>query len=316
MLLHNKETSSLAAELVKACPAAEVAECNSYEGLPEAIARFRPDIVYTVRFAGSNGFPRDALFGNDGPQWVANGGAGTDHFGLWDADIVTVTNAAGVAADMMAEYVVGAFLHFTLDVPGLISDQKHRIWRQRVVRPLKGSSLVIVGLGKTGQAIALRAKALGMNVAGTRARPRQMENIDEVCAPEELSRLLAQADFLAVCAPLTANSRGLLGDAEFACVKPGAILVDVSRGGVVDQRALVQALRSGQIAAAALDVFETEPLPANHEFWSRSDVLISPHCSSVYAGWEKASFSLFLDNLKRWIAGDPLLNTVSPELGY
>ena len=316
IVLHNSETASLARWLRHDFPAADLRECNSYAALPAMIESYRPEIVYSVRFAGTPGYPRDALFGPNGPRWIANGGAGTDHFGHWDPDSVTVTNAAGVAAGMMAEYIFGGFLHFTLDIPGLHKDKAARAWKARVVTPLSGRTLLIIGLGHTGRAVAARAKAFGMTVLGTRARPQPMDNVDEVHAAGDLPRLLPRADFIAISTPLIPTTRRLIGADEIAAMKPGVILADVSRGGVVDQAALHAALQAGHVAAAALDVFEAEPLPATSPLWALDNVIISPHCSSVYADWEKASFDLFLENLGRWIRGAALVNIVNPNRGY
>ena len=316
ILLHNDDTAPMARWLCEAYPEADFRECNSYEALPALIDSYRPEIVYTVRFAAAPEYPRDALFGQNGPRWIANGGAGTDHFGQWDAKEVTVTNAAGVAADMMAEYILGGFLHFTLDIPGLQRDKADRIWSSRMVRPLSGKTLVIVGLGHTGRAVAARAKAFGMTVLGTRARPQAMNHVDEVHAATDLPRLLPRADFIAICTPLVPSTRGLIGAAEIDVMKPGVILADVSRGGVVDQTALCAALTSGHVAGAALDVFETEPLPTDSPLWALDRVIISPHCSSVHAEWEKASFDLFLRNLAHWMQKKPLFNRVDPTRGY
>lgn len=316
ILIHNDETETLVARLKVACPRAVVEACQSYEAMPAQIAAFRPDIVYTVRFAGTPGYPRAALFGGDGPSWIANGGAGTDHFGTWDPEQVTVTNAAGVAADMMAEYVMGGFLHFTLNVPGLNADKDARRWATRTVRPLKGQTLLIIGLGHTGRAIAARAKAFGMWVLGTRARPQPMENVDEVHRSDAVMALLPEADFIAVSTPLIPETKGLLGAAELAVAKRGVILADVSRGGVIDQTALLAAMRDRRVAGAALDVFETEPLPPDSPFWALENAVISPHCASVYEGWADASFDLFLANLARWQAGQDLTNVVNPHRGY
>ncbi|MEM0922595.1 MAG: D-2-hydroxyacid dehydrogenase, partial [Pseudomonadota bacterium] len=181
---------------------------------------------------------------------------------------------------------------------------------------LRGKTLLILGLGHTGQAIARLGRAFGMHVIGTRARPEPMEAVDEVHAPGALPDLIARADFIAVSVPLIPATRGLLDADAFAAVKPGVILADVSRGAVIDQSALLNALRDGRIAGAALDVFETEPLPPDNPLWSEPHVLISPHCSSVYAGWEEASFEFFLANLARWCSGEPLLNQVDPARGY
>ncbi len=316
VLLHNAETADLARWLVADFPDAEFRECNSYGALPALIDSFRPEVVYTVRFDGTPGFPRDALFGPGGPRWIANGGAGTDHFGAWDPDRTTVTNAAGVAAGKMSEYVFGCFLHFTLDVPGLQRDKAARAWKARTMTPLAGKTLLIIGLGHTGRALAKRARAFGMTVLGTRARPAPTENVDEVHSADALRDLLPRADFIGVSTPLLPTTRGLIGEGEIACMKPGVMLADVSRGGVVDQTALEIALREGRIAAAALDVFETEPLPESSPLWALENVILSPHCSSVYAEWEEASFRLFLDNLGRWTRNETLINIVDPARGY
>ena len=316
ILLHNDDTAQLAQWLRAAYPEADFRECNDYDGLPALVEGYRPAIVYSVRFAGTPGYPRDALFGAHGPRWVANGGAGTDHFGQWDPRQTTVTNAAGVAAGMMAEYVMGGFLHFTLDVPGLQKDKAARVWTARTVRPLAGKTLLIIGLGHTGRAVAARAKAFGMMVLGTRARPRPMEDVDEVHAASDLANLLPRADFIAIATPLIPATRALIGAPEIAAMKPGVILADVSRGGVVDQSALYDALKTGHVAAGVLDVFETEPLPADSGFWALENVIISPHCSSVFAEWGQASFQLFLHNLDRWMRGEALVNIVDPARGY
>ena len=316
VLLHSDETAAFAMQLRSEVPDLEVAECNSYAALPEALQKHRPEVVYTVRFDATQQFPRDALFAEGGPRWIANGGAGTDHLGHWNTSRVIVTNAAGVAADMMAEYIMGGFLHFTLDVPGLQQDQNARRWRARTVRPIKGQVLLIVGLGHTGQALASRAKAFGMTILGTRARPRPMENVDEVGGVEALKQMLPRADFIAVATPLTSQTRGLLNNAAFSAMKRGVILADVSRGGVIETASLLAALQDGTVAGAALDVFETEPLPEDSPFWTQKNVLISPHCSSVSDDWAAASFALFLSNLKRWAAGQALFNIVDPDRGY
>ncbi len=316
ILLHNNETTSMANRLKSRFPDISVATSNSYADLPAAVANFQPNAVYSVRFDGTTRFPASALFECAALRWISNGGAGTDHLGVWDPTKITVTNAAGVAADMMAEYVLGGFLHFTLDVSGLQADKAGRIWRARQVVPLKGKTILIVGLGNTGQAIAKLASAFGMTVLGTRARPVAMDNVDEVHGAADLPKVLPRADFVAVSTPLTPKTKGLIGAAEIAAMKPGVVFADVSRGGVTDQTALLEGLSSGRVAGAILDVFETEPLPVESALWDVENVIISPHCSSVYDGWEDASFELFLNNLERWRAGAPLTNVVDPHRGY
>ncbi|WP_299847420.1 D-2-hydroxyacid dehydrogenase [uncultured Roseovarius sp.] len=317
ILIHNSATEEMAARLADAVPEAEIATCNNYQDLPALMRDFKPDVAYSICFKGRAGFPRDALLGVDGPKWVSVGGSGVDHLASWDPDVVTVTNSAGVAAPMMAEYVFGTILHFTLDIPGLRADQEESEWRaSRLMSPLQGKTMLIVGLGHTGQAVAARAKAFGLHVVGTRARPEPMENVDEVHASGDLQNLWHKADFIVLSLPLLPTTRHLVNARSFSAMKPSAILVNVSRGGVLDDAALINAMRTETIAGAALDVFETEPLPFDNHIWGLENVIVSPHCSAVYEEWAMQSFELFLTNLGRWKAGEALINIVNPERGY
>ena len=290
--------------------------CDSYAALPGTIAETEAEVVYTVRFAGTPEFPRESLLESPTVRWVSVGGSGTDHLGTWDADSVTVTNAAGVAADMMAEYAICALLHFSLDLPGFRRAQVARKWVAGRVRPIAGQTLLILGVGQTGSAIAARAKAMGMTTLGIRAHPEAMDNLDEMHPVDALTALLPQADAVAVCVPLLRSTRGIVDAAAIAAMKPGAVLVDVSRGGVVDQTELASALASGRLRGAALDVFETEPLPETSPFWTMENVIVTPHCSSVYDGWTLKSVAMFCDNLWRYRRGETLANIVDPERGY
>ncbi len=317
ILIHNSKTDEMAARLADAKPDAEIATCENYPDLPDLVSRFKPDIVYSICFKGRAGFPRDALLGPDGPKWISVGGSGIDHLSSWDAKTVTVTNSAGVAAPMMAEYVFGSILHFTLDLPGLQADQEEREWRSsRLMSPLKGKTMLIVGLGHTGQAVAARAKAFGLHVIGTRARPEPMDNVDEVHPSSDLQNLWRKADFIVLSVPLLPTTRHMVNARSFSAMKPTAILVNVSRGGVLDDAALINAMRAETIAGAALDVFEIEPLPFDNQMWGLENVIISPHCSAVYTEWAMQSFELFLENLARWEARESLFNIVNPDRGY
>ena len=155
-----------------------------------------------------------------------------------------------------------------------------------------------------------------MYVVGTRSRPVKMTDVDEVHGAGALPALLSRADFVAVATPLTSQTKGLIGPIQIAAMKASAVFADVSRGGVSDQQALQVALEKGHLAGAALDVFEQEPLPANSPLWDVENLIISPHCSSVHEGWEEASFDLFLENLARFVDGEPLMNVVDPVRGY
>ncbi len=316
VIVHAADPEPLVQVIAAQHPDIELATCDSYQGLPDMLEATRPDVVFSIRFAGTPGFPRDELLGPYGPKWIAVGGSGVDHLGQWDTSKITITNSAGVAADMMAEFVISAMLHFTHDIRGLEADRKAQIWPARVMNSVCNKRLLIIGLGKTGQAVAGLAKALGMTVTGVRANPQPTEAVDEVHPSSDLPQLWGSADYIVVCAPLLPSTRALVNAAAFAAMKPGVFLTDVSRGGIVVESALAEALRSGQVAGAALDVFETEPLPPEHALWGFENVIISPHCSSVFHDWELAAVRLFSQNLALWRQGKSLFNVVDPKRGY
>ncbi|MEO1138828.1 MAG: D-2-hydroxyacid dehydrogenase [Pseudomonadota bacterium] len=316
VLIHNDVTDAMAARLSQVAPDVDMRTCHSNAELDAMIPKFRPDAVYSVRFDVSQPFPRDALLAEGGPRWISVGGSGCDHLGDWDTSRVTVTNSAGVAASMMAEFVFGCALHFTLDIQGLQRDKAARHWLLKQVSPLRGKTLLIVGLGQTGQAVAAKAKAFGMAVLGTRARPQPVKNVDEVHAADSLPRLWPRADLICVCVPRLPSTLGLIDAEAFSLMKRTAILVDVSRGGVIDPDAAIAAMQNNRIAGAAFDVFETEPLPTDSPYWDLENTIISPHASAVYDGWDLTSFDMFLDNLERWRRDEPLQNVVNPARGY
>jgi phosphoglycerate dehydrogenase-like enzyme len=250
-------------------------------------------------------------------KWIAVGGSGTDHLMPWDTGKLTVTNSAGVAAEAMAQYIIGGILHFTIGFSTFAKQQRDHFWNLASrVDTVTGRTIAILGLGKTGQAVARVAKALGMQVVGIRARPAPTAHVDRVEPMEKLHEVLANADCVVVCLPLTPQTRGLVDAAAFNALKPGAILVDVSRGNILKQAALIDALRSGRVKGAVLDVFETEPLPKDNPLWDMENVIVTPHCSSVYDGWERRSVEMFCDNIDRWKRGEPLQNVVDPGRGY
>src|SRR5262247_3119977 len=242
LLVHYDKAESILDILRRRHPAVDLACCTDYASLPETLARQLPDVLFTVRFAGTPGFPRAAILASPSLRWVSVGGSGTDHLAPWDPARLTVTNAAGVAADVMAQYVIGGILHFALGFPGFARHQRERAWTDGSVTWVAGRTIAILGLGKTGQAIAKLAKALGMRVIGVRAHPAPTPGVDQVEAMDKLHDVLGAADYVAVCLPLTPATRGLVDAAAFQALKPGAILADVSRGGIVRQTALLQAL--------------------------------------------------------------------------
>lgn len=301
--------------LAVAHPDLEPVVCRDFAGLKECLANSKAEVVFTSNFLNEP-FPQGVLFGTETVKWVQNSGSGINHLMPWDPEKVTVTNSAGVAAEAMAQYGIGMMLHYGLDVPGLQADQKTRTWASRRIGPLHGKTVLIVGLGKVGIEMARICSALGMRVLGVRAQPRPTENVEKVFAVDDLAHALPAADYIFLCLPLLPGSRGLFNREAFAAVKPGAVIVDVSRGGIIVPDSLLEALDQGRLKGAALDVTWREPLPTDDPLWARDDVLISPHCAGVYDGWERRSLEWFAENLRRWRRGEALHRVIDPERGY
>lgn len=219
----------------------------------------------------------------------------------------TAARLAGAAVDMAAEAAL------TVDVAALLD---HVTPDTRVVFVANPGNPTGTRIGRTGQAVAVRVRAMGMSVIGVRHTPGPMPDVDALHSPADLPALWLLADLVVVCTPLTPATRGLIGARAIAAMKPDAVIVDVSRGGVIDGSALASALAAGHLAGAALDVFEPEPLPPDDPLWTTPRTLISPHCSSVYDGWEQAAIAMFCDNLRRHLRGEPLVNVVRPTRGY
>ena len=316
LLVHYDKPERVLGILRQRHPEAAIACCADYASLPETIMREKPGVLFTIRFAGTPGFPRAAILDSASLRWVSVGGSGTDHLAPWDPARLTVTNGAGIAAECIAQYVIGGILHFALDFPAFAEHQRDREWKPGFVSPVMGRTIAIIGLGKTGQAVAKLAKAFDMRVNGIRAHPAVTAGVDRVEPIERLHDVLRDADFVVICVPLTATTRGLIDAAALQALKPGAVLVDVSRGGVVRQSDLIECLQAGRIKGAVLDVFETEPLPPDNPLWAMDNVIIDPHSSSVYDGWERRAVEMFCDNLDRWLRGAPLENIVDPGRGY
>ena len=317
VIIHSGNPSDAASRVRAGHPDIAVHTCDSFAALPGMIADTGADVVYSIRFDPVTPYPRAAVVENDQVKWLSVGGSGTDHLGHWNPDRVTVTNSAGSAADMMAEYAIGTMLSFSLNLRTFQTAQSEKIWlSDGRVTPIAGTTLLIIGLGQTGQATAKRAKAMGMTVLGVRARPQETDFVDEVHGIDALPALYPRADYILVCVPLLPSTRGLIGTDGFAAMKPGAVLVDVSRGGVCDHQALITALQSGRMRGAALDVFETEPLPTDSPLWDMENVILTPHCSSVYDGWYQRTAEMFVENLSRYRRGETLHNIVDPTRGY
>ena len=235
------------------------------------------------------------------------------------ASSVTLTNGRGPFSASLAEFVVASLLYFVKDLRRLVKSQEGGTWDPFDMEMLHGRTLGIVGYGDIGRAAAERVRALGMRVLALRRRRERSAGdplVDETLPPERLNDLMARSDDVLVALPLTEGTRGLVDAAALGAMKPGGVLVNVGRGAVVDEAALEAALREGRIRGAALDVFGTEPLPADHPFWSLPNVLLSPHCADNVPGWIEDSMRVFLKNLERFRRGETLLNVADKSRGY
>lgn len=246
-------------------------------------------------------------------RWIHAASAGVDAvlFPETVAADVVVTNARGVFDAAIAEYVLALVLLFAKDLHTSLALQRRRTWQHRESQMVAGSRMLVVGAGSIGRAIARLARRAGIDVEGI-ARTERPDDPDfgRVRASSELRDGLAAADYVVIAAPLTDETRRMFGSDEFAAMRPGARLVNVGRGAIVDRDALVAALRSGRLGGAALDVFDTEPLAPDHPLWAMPNVVVSPHMSGDFVGWQETLGALFVENFHRWRRGDELLNVV------
>lgn len=233
---------------------------------------------------------------------------------------VPLTNSVGVFSASLGEFVVGAMLYFAKDFRRMMRSQQSGVWDPFDVGMIEGATLGIVGLGDIGRTIATRARAMGLTVLGLRRHIASASEADPLVtrmySSEQRLEMLSQCDYVAVATPLTPETRGMIGEAELAAMKPTAVIINVGRGPVINEGALVGALSSGRIKGAALDVFDQEPLPAGHPFYKLENVLLSPHCADHTADWLDDAMKFFIEQFRRLQKGEPLQNVVDKKLGY
>jgi phosphoglycerate dehydrogenase-like enzyme len=252
-------------------------------------------------------------------RWIQSASDGVDGllFPELIASGVAVTNARGVFDEPIAEWTIGAIAALTTGFAASVRDTAAGRWDDDRDRDrIAGSRLLVVGPGPIGRATASRALALGMRVEAVGRRARDDARFGRILGPEDLEAALGRADHVLDALPMTPGTERLFDAAAFAAMRPTARFYNVGRGGTVDEAALIEALRSGSIAAAALDVFEVEPLPPESPLWSLSNVIVSPHVCGDFSGWERAVVELFTDNLARFVRGEPLRNPVDVEAGF
>ncbi len=253
-------------------------------------------------------------------RWVHSRSAGLDSLlfpELVDSP-VPLTNGSGVFSQSLGEFALAAILYFAKDFRRMLRNQMAGRWEQFDVHEIQGQTVGIIGYGDIGRAIASRVHAMGMRVLAVKRHANSHTDplVDRVYSPEQRCEMIAQCDYVACAAPLTPETRGMIGDPEFAAMKPGSVIINVGRGPVIDEPAILKALTEGRIKGAGLDVFTHEPLPDGHPFYKMENVLLSPHCADHTMDWLEQAMRFFLENFDRYAKGEPLRNVVDKKLGY
>lgn len=230
---------------------------------------------------------------------------------------LTLTCARGTHRESMAENIFGALFHLTKPYAAIVQDQKQSKWVRRVATPLAGQTLGILGLGAVGQQVAEIADAIGMRVIGTKRRAAALPHVDAVLAPQRTDEVLAQSDFvLLLLLPATPDTENFINAERLARMKPTAWLLNFGRGHLIADVDLIAAAREKKIAGAVLDVFRQEPLPSDHPFWQSEGIIVLPHIGGGHPQRDKVVAELFVENLRRFLDGEPLKETVDRAAGY
>jgi phosphoglycerate dehydrogenase-like enzyme len=303
-------------------PASSDGDGASGSGSAEAVTAARGAEIYIGYgiAAGVAGAGKATL------RWVHSGTAGVgsslEHL---RGTGIQLTNSAGIHAEPMADWAIAAIAYFTRGLDRMLVAQRAGRWAKEqftddadAVRELRDLRVGIVGLGGVGNAVARRAMALGMSVAGVRRHPARgaLDGVRWVGSLADLPRLAAESDCLIIAAPHTADTAGVVSRDVLQRLPRNALVVNLSRGSLLDETALLSLLDDGRLVGAALDVFGTEPLPAGHPFWRHARVLMSPHVSAVSSRFWERETALIVDNIRRYLAGAPLMNVVDLEAGY
>jgi phosphoglycerate dehydrogenase-like enzyme len=290
--------------------------------MPEAFERAAPDASVIFNWSGSRDLLREVFRMAPKVRWVHSRSAGLDSllFPELVESPVPLTNGTGVFSLSLGEFALGAILYFAKDFRRMIRNQMAGRWEQFDIVEISGQTVGIVGYGDIGRAVATRVRAMGMRVFAVKRHGPPLDNVDplveRIYSPEDRVAMISLCDYVVVAAPLTPETRGMIGEAEFAAMKPSGVIINVGRGPVIDEDAMLKALAENRIKGAGLDVFTHEPLPPGHPFFQMENVLLSPHCADHTADWLDQAMRFFLENFERFRKGEPLRNVVNKKLGY
>jgi len=247
-------------------------------------------------------------------QWVQVAGAGYDHLGDLDRITCPVTPCAGVLSKFHAETVIGAMINLNFGFFRYQQQQQEKLYRTLPWRSLEGQNILLIGLGHIGRAVAKNVKHFGMHVTAVRTRRQESPDVDMVCTPDQLPRLLPKADFVSLHLPYSRDTHHFFNAAMFTAMKKSAYFINTARGNCVDEGALAAALKKKTIRGAYhLDVFSEEPLPKSSQLWELDNVLLSPHYCDAVEDWHERFADFFAENLQRWLAGKSLHNLIKPS---
>jgi len=286
----------------------------------EAFESAAPDADVILNWSGSRQLLEQVWKISPRVRWVHSRAAGLEDVLFPDliASDVPLTNSRGVFSRPLGEFVMAAVLYFAKGLRRMVRSQAACVWDPFDVQEVHGKTIAMVGYGDIGRTTARYAHGLGMKVTALRRRPELTgeDIVEEVFPIERKRELLAGADYVVVATPLTPETRGLIGEEELRAMKETAVLINIGRGPVVDEAALVRALEENWIRGAALDVFDEEPLPVGHPLYALENVLLSPHCADHTPDWKERAMRLFLENFERFRNGEPLRNVVKKEQRY
>jgi phosphoglycerate dehydrogenase-like enzyme len=264
----------------------------------------------------AGGVPAALLAAAPRLRWLHSWAAGVDVTPEMRASPLVVTSSKGNGAIPLAEHAILLMLMLARQTPAIVQAQREHRWAKTVHGELTGQTLGIIGLGNSGRDLARKAKAFHMRVIGVRRTAAPCPDVDEQLPPERLHDLLARSDWVVMTAPITPETHHMLGEAEFRAMRPSACYVCVSRGATADPDALLKALREGWIAGAGLDAHAVEPLPPESPFWDAPNTVVTPHYGATTPLTYRRGADIFLDNLRRYVGGEPLVNVVDKDAGY
>lgn len=297
--------------LAEVFPDAEIIRLDD----PDAFAAAMPDVEWLMALKPPKGHWAKARK----LVMVQSFGAGIDHLMPLDGlrPGAMVCNAAGLAAEPMGEYALTLTLMLIKRANWALTGQRTSTWRQYMPATAAGSTIGILGLGRIGESFARKAGALGMRVIGTQRSPRAVDGVDAVYGPDDTAKVVAESDVVVCILPLTAETRNVLDEPMMRRMKPGSSLINLGRGGLVDEPALIRLLEEGHLAGAALDVFEQEPLPADNPLWQAPNLIITPHVAGGFPDYMGGIARLFRRNVDAFEAGlTPPTLVPDPSRGY